>query len=71
MKMKLAGEEERKIALEKGQFLDGIPYITVTGDAGWAKRTYGHGYNSASGVVNNIIYFSYRRERNKCNFFLF
>ncbi|XP_063221397.1 uncharacterized protein LOC134530485 isoform X1 [Bacillus rossius redtenbacheri] len=50
LKMKMAGEEERKIAIQKGHIVDGVPYITVIGDGGWAKRSYGHGYNSASGV---------------------
>lgn len=50
--MKEAGEEEKRIALEKGHVTsDGIPYITVIGDGGWSKRSYGHGYNAASGVV--------------------
>lgn len=51
--MKKAGEEERQIALKKGHLMsDGTPYITVIADGGWSKRTYGHGYNAASGVVS-------------------
>lgn len=46
--------EEKKIAEEKKHFLNGKPYITVIGDAGWAKRSYGHGMNSNSGVVSNV-----------------
>lgn len=53
--MKKAGEEERRIAMEKGDVtLEGIPFITVIGDGGWSKRTYGHGYNASSGVVSFI-----------------
>lgn len=44
--------EEKKIAEEKGHFINGKPYITVIGDGGWGKRSYGHGLNSASGVVS-------------------
>lgn len=52
-KMKENAEEEKRIAVEKGNYLNGVPYITVIGDGGWAKRSYGHGMNSASGVVRN------------------
>lgn len=51
--MQKAGEEERKIAIEKGNVcVDGTPYITVIVDGGWSKRSYGHGFNAASGVVS-------------------
>lgn len=49
--MKENGQEEKRIAVEKGNMLNGIPFITVIGDGGWAKRSYGHGMNSSSGVV--------------------
>lgn len=49
--MQKAGEEEREIAVHKGNLCaDGTPYITVIVDGGWSKRSYGHGYNAASGV---------------------
>lgn len=53
-KLKKAGEEEKKVAEQKGHFLNGIPYIAVEGDGGWGKRTYGHGYNSSTGVVSKV-----------------
>lgn len=58
--MKAAGEEEKRIAINKGHVnpSDGIPYITVIGDGGWCKRSYGHGYNASSGVVSTINDFS-------------
>lgn len=50
------GKEELKLALEhKDIDNDGIPYITVYLDGGWSKRSYGHSYDAASGVV--VIYF--------------
>ncbi|XP_054259250.1 uncharacterized protein LOC128983994 [Macrosteles quadrilineatus] len=49
-KMQRNAEEEKKIALEKGNIFQGKPYITVIGDGGWAKRSYGHGMSSKSGV---------------------
>lgn len=53
--MQQAGEEEKEIAIKKGQFTpDGTPYITVIGDGGWSKRSYGHGYNASSGVVSSF-----------------
>jgi len=51
--MELAGTNEKEIALNKGDVdPDGIPYITVLLDGGWSKRSYGHSYNAASGVVS-------------------
>nr|CAI5852470.1 unnamed protein product [Callosobruchus analis] len=45
------GKQEKQVAIEKGHIMpDGTPYITVIVDGGWSKRTYGHGYNAASGV---------------------
>ncbi|XP_060598342.1 uncharacterized protein LOC132752084 [Ruditapes philippinarum] len=45
-----AGAEERRIAIEKGNFHDGIPAITVICDGGWSKRTRKHTYNAYGGV---------------------
>lgn len=53
-KMKENAFEEKRIAVEKGNMLNGKPFITVIGDGGWAKRSYGHGLNSSSGVVSLI-----------------
>jgi len=49
--LKKNGEQEKKIAIQKGNLYKGTPYITVIGDGGWAKRNYGHCFNSQSGVV--------------------
>ncbi|KAB0790356.1 hypothetical protein PPYR_15279, partial [Photinus pyralis] len=50
--MEKAGQEERKIAVEHGDVdTDGTPFITVFLDGGWSKRSYGHSYNAASGVI--------------------
>lgn len=53
--MELNAEEEKRIAIEKGNYLNGVPFITVIGDGGWAKRSYGHGMNSLSGVVSYTL----------------
>lgn len=50
--MKENADEEKRIALEKGNVFQGVPFITVVGDGGWAKRSYGHGMNSSGGVVS-------------------
>lgn len=58
--IKKAGEQERSIAIGKGNVsTDGIPYITVYVDGGWLKRSYGHNFDSSSGMVspNLILYF--------------
>ncbi|XP_036149752.1 uncharacterized protein LOC118647911 [Monomorium pharaonis] len=54
--MKKAGELERALALERNDVINGIPYIPVVADGCWLKRTYGSGYNSASGVGAIIGY---------------
>lgn len=57
--IKKNGELEKQIAIEKGNLYKGTPYITVVGDGGWAKRSYGHGFNSQSGVVIINIFIIY------------
>ncbi|KAF2883607.1 hypothetical protein ILUMI_22574 [Ignelater luminosus] len=53
--MQAAGEEERALAISHGNIdEDGVPYITVTVDGGWSKRSYGHSYTANSGVVEKI-----------------
>ena len=45
-----AGREEREIAIERGDFHEGVPAITVVVDGGWSKRSHRHSYNAKSGV---------------------
>ncbi|KAF0747565.1 YqaJ domain-containing protein, partial [Aphis craccivora] len=47
---------KKKIAIQKGNLYKGTPYITVIGDGGWAKRNYGHGFNSQSGVKKTVVF---------------
>ena len=42
-------EEEKRIAIEKGSFHEGVPAIDVVLDGGWCKRTHKHYYNAKSG----------------------
>ncbi|XP_063393385.1 uncharacterized protein LOC134678669 isoform X2 [Cydia fagiglandana] len=59
-----AGQEERDIAIQKGQINEnGLPYTTVYLDGGWLKRSYGHNYNSSSGMACII-----GKETKKCLF---
>ena len=48
--MKVAGQEERAIAISKGRYHQGVPAITVIVDGGWSKRCHRHSYNAKSGV---------------------
>ncbi|XP_077260812.1 uncharacterized protein LOC143896691 [Temnothorax americanus] len=48
--MIMAGELEKQLALERNETINGIPYITVVADGSWMKRSYGHAYDSLSGV---------------------
>lgn len=49
--MNAAANEERKLALECNEVINGIPHIAVIGDGSWMKRSYRTGrYDSLSGV---------------------
>lgn len=51
-KMKKAGDEERKMAIESGCVDDdGIPMCAVVADGQWSKRSYKTKYNASSGAV--------------------
>ena len=49
--MTAAGEKECKLAIEKGDYHQGVPAITVVVDGGWSKRSHKHTYNAKSGVA--------------------
>ena len=49
--MAAAGEEEKRLAEERGDYHEGIPAITVIIDGGWSKRSHKHSYNAKSGVA--------------------
>jgi len=48
--MKAAGKEECKLTIERNQFHEGVPAITVILDGGWSKRSHIHSYNAKSRV---------------------
>ncbi|EZA49093.1 hypothetical protein X777_12633 [Ooceraea biroi] len=52
----MAGEEEKQLAIERNETINGIPYITVVADGSWMKRSYGSAYDSPSGVGTIIGY---------------
>ncbi|KAL6417339.1 hypothetical protein ACFW04_011531 [Cataglyphis niger] len=54
--MKLAGEAEKQLAIEKNEVINGIPYITVVADDSWMKRSYGSAYDSLSSIGAIIGY---------------
>ena len=45
-----AGQVEKRLAIEKGNYHNGVPAITVVVDAGWSKRSHKHSYNANSAV---------------------
>ncbi|KMQ87383.1 hypothetical protein RF55_13345, partial [Lasius niger] len=50
--MRVAGEEEKRLAIERGDVIDGIPHIPVITDGSWMKRSYRTGsYDSPSGAA--------------------
>lgn len=49
--MNAAANEERELALQRNEVINGIPHIAVIGDGSWMKRSYKTGrYDSLSGV---------------------
>lgn len=53
--MKEAARLERELALLEGRICnDGTPWIYVTGDGAWCKRSYGTNYVSSGGIVSKI-----------------
>ena len=46
-----AAAEEKKLAIERNSFHEGVPAITVIVDGGWSKRSHKHSYNAKSGVA--------------------
>ncbi|XP_076081060.1 uncharacterized protein LOC143051967 [Mytilus galloprovincialis] len=46
-----AGQEERLLAIDRKDFHEEVPAITVITDGGWSKRTHKHSYNAAGGVA--------------------
>ena len=46
-----AGREERWLAIERGDFHEGAPSVTVIVDGGWSKHSRKHSYNAKSDVA--------------------
>ena len=49
--MEAAGREERMLAVERKDYHNGVPAVTVVVDGGWSKRSHKHSYNAKSGVA--------------------
>ena len=49
--MLAAGQEERQLAIERKDYHEEVPAITVITDGGWSKRTHKHSYNATGGVA--------------------
>ena len=41
---------KKQLAIEKGNYNNGMPAITVVVNAGWSKRNHKHSYNANSGI---------------------
>ena len=44
------GKEERRLVIERGDYLEGVPAITVIVDSGWSKWSHRYSCNAKSGV---------------------
>lgn len=54
--MRLAGIEEKQLAMEAGDFdIDGIPLCPVIADGQWGKRSYKTKYDALSGAVRIVL----------------
>jgi len=73
--MQIAGEEEKKMAIEAGEIdHDGTPMCTVVADGQWSKRSYKTKYDALSDVVSYYIVHLYAVVYNnifKFNFYNF
>lgn len=57
--MRVAGEQETKLAIERGDVINGTPHIPVITDDSWMKRSYRSGsYDSPSGSAIIMGYYS-------------
>lgn len=64
-----AGKQEKQLAMDRGDFHEGVPAITVIVDGGWSKRSHQHSYNAKSGVgiiigleTNKLLHVSVRNK---------
>ena len=61
--MKKVSRLERRIACDRVQLHEGIPWIEVVADGGWSHRSHGHTYSAKSGVgvifgrVTGLLFF--------------
>ena len=46
----IAGQKEKQLAIEQGNYHNGVPATTVVVDGGWSKRSHKNSYNANSGV---------------------
>jgi hypothetical protein len=49
--MLLAANEEKARAIDRNDFHEEVPAISVVADGGWSKRTHKHSYNALGGVA--------------------
>ena len=57
--MKEAAEEEKRLAIERGDVTStGIPFTKVATDGSWGKRSFGTNYNSLSGAASIIGWYT-------------
>ncbi|XP_070518774.1 uncharacterized protein [Cardiocondyla obscurior] len=57
--MRVAGLEEKRLAIERGDLINDIPHIPVVTDGSWMKRSYrSGGYDSPSGAAVIMGYYT-------------
>ena len=58
--MAQAGTEEKQHAIDKGDYHQGVPAVSVVADGGWSKRSHKYSYNAKSGVA--VIFGAYTKK---------
>ena len=53
--MREAAEEEKRIAIERGSYHEGVPAITVILNAGWSKRSHKPLVNSTGELADIAV----------------
>lgn len=49
-----AGEEEKMLAQQRGDYHQGVPAITVILDGGWSKHSHKHSYNGVACIFGLV-----------------
>ena len=61
-----AGKEEKQLAIERDDYLEGVPAITVIVDGGWSKWLHRHSYNANSRLSGTCVLYTSSGHNQRC-----